>query len=311
MNNASLVILEQTSLAEEKFFRNGIQKNVHIVVKNLPFYIRLGFNEDKKLNYKLDFNLITIDLQLMYDCDGERCVDFVKNKPIEYKGTINDRGDKMTLEVRIKILSSHLEDMFFNLRIRAHDSVTKQEIPSMFVTTHPIKVVSKPEQVARIKQGQAGKKTRNPKKRSLNEMMCETVEKIERQQAQQQLLLEKLYNHAFSNTADPLQLLFSSTKSMCSVDQPSENSNSLESALQNLVTAYESTPAGERPAKIRKFCQVSTTSTLGSVSEIINHLEYAATRDMSFFRSESGADLPMLNDPARIDDLYCELLFSS
>jgi len=304
-SSPSLAILEQTSLAEEKFFRNGVQKNVHIVVKNLPFYIRIGFSEDIK-SYKMDFNLITIEAQLMYDCDGDRCVDFVKNKPIEYKGTINDRGDKMTLEIRIKILSSHLEDMFFNLRLRAYDSVTKQEIPSLSTTSFPIKVVSKPEQVARIKQGQAGKKVRNPKKRSLNEMMCETMEKIERQQAQQQLLLEKLYNHTFTST-DPLQLLFNSTKSMCSV--PSEPENALEAALQNLVTAYENTPVADRPAKIRKFCQTSTTQSLESVSEIINHLEYSAGRDVPYFRSDS--DIPLLNDPSRIDDIYCELLFSS
>uniref|UniRef100_A0A7S4MG65 Uncharacterized protein n=1 Tax=Vannella robusta TaxID=1487602 RepID=A0A7S4MG65_9EUKA len=327
-----LVILEHTSLAEEKFAKNGIQKNVHVVVKNTPFHITVGFANLSSPS-QLNFNIVTAEVLLMYDCEGDRFVDFIKNKPLEYKGTMNDTGDKMTLEIRMKKLSSHLEDMFFKIRVKGVDSQTKEDIPNLHVTSQPIKVVSKPEQVTRIKQKQSGvkapKKPRT-KKRSMNEMMLESMQKLEQQQAEQRQLLESLV-FAQSSTgtssgdvsADKILSSITNSKKGASVD--------LEQALQNLLVAYDNTDPMERPLKIRKVVGNSTASGVSSLIELSSQLLCNSQRGQTYDTSQSALnypgdstqtdqgnsstslsdDLALSEDIERIDDFYRELLLPS
>jgi len=310
-----LVILEHTSQAEEKYVRNGDQKNVHVVVKNTPFFIKVGLTPALP---GIDFNLITVEAQLMYDCDGDRFVDFVKNKPLEYKGTINEKADVMTLEVRLKKLSSHLEDMFFKIRLKGVDSYTKEPIPSLCITTQPIKVVSKPEQVARIKEGQSGQKPVTPaartKKRSLNELMYETMQKIEKQQQEHQALLQQLATNNGSSAVP--------------TDKKSKvlDSDPLESALHNLLAAYQKTDPSDRPIKIRKLVRKAAAKEVDALSEFTNHLQYSLQKDDSCTLSDdsyltsaaasstkveaSGNSSISYDELQRIDEFYRDLLFT-
>jgi len=295
-----LVILEHTSQAEEKYVRNGEQKNVHVVVKNTPFFIRVGFSQAVPGN--LDFNNITLEAQLMYDCDGDRFVDFVRNKPIEYKGTINESADMMTLEIRLKKLSSHLEDMFFKIRIKGIDALSKEPIPSLSISTHPIKVVSKPEQVARIKEGQTGKAPapKRAKKRSLNELMYETMQKIEKQQIEQQTLLQQICTTQVTTPE---------------AKKPKLEETSLESALRQLLSAYQNTDHSQRPMKIRKLIRNATTRNVDTLSELTNHLQYSLQKDESSFSDPSLGPKPnkdptvSVDDLQRIDEFYRDFLF--
>lgn len=340
INHPELIILEHNSLAEEKFAKNGIQKNVHVVVKNTPFHISVGFNNN--INNNLNFNHVTVEALLMYDCDGERFVDFVNVKPLEYKGNINDSADKMTLEIRLKKLSSHLEDMFFKIRIKGIDSKTKEDIPHLFTTSQPIKVVSKPEQVERIKQLQSGKKpttikkTPRKRKRTVNDMMYESIQNIEKRQEEQKELLQKILSLKSNNelTNDSLASILPNTKDTNNTNTNNDNNNStntskkkkgvttdLEEALNNLIYAYENTDPIERPLKIRKVARNSTISSTTNIIEILTQLQsnlplhtqtsFDSTNLSYSFDSSlqpKQDDLAYSNDLERIDEFYRDLL---
>ena len=56
---------------------------------------------------------MSIDASLLYDCWEEKPVPYLKNKPIQYHGKVNDTADTMTLSTKINVLSSHCENMMF------------------------------------------------------------------------------------------------------------------------------------------------------------------------------------------------------
>ena len=320
-----LVILEHNSLANEKYAKNGEQKDVHVVVKNTPFTITVGF-ADVPSNLRLDFNVVTIDAKLMYDCEGDRFVDFVKNKPLEFKGIISDASDKMTLEVRIKKLSSQLEDMFFKIRIQGCDSFSKKPIPSLAITSQPIKVVSKPEQIIRIKEGQKAGETaaatkQRTKKRSVNEMMFDSIQKIEKQQQEQMQLLKTLMEKEAaeqnSSNIHPVKNL----DVTCKGDFGS-NEDNLDAALHNFLKAYESINPSERPTKIRKIIRNIPARSVDALSEFTSHIQYSIEKDAEgtcepeiFQDTKQIADKRhddyiSPDDLQRADDFYRDLLFS-
>lgn len=100
-----VTILKQTSPFEERVTRNGIQRDIHVVIKNSPFVVQMGVSR----NCEIDLNHIAFEASLLYDTDGEKGVDFVKLKPIEYKCIPNEAGDQVSVELRIKVLTSQHE----------------------------------------------------------------------------------------------------------------------------------------------------------------------------------------------------------
>eukprot|EP01113_Clastostelium_recurvatum_P015557 TRINITY_DN1869_c0_g1_i3.p1 TRINITY_DN1869_c0_g1~~TRINITY_DN1869_c0_g1_i3.p1 ORF type:complete len:461 (-),score=142.85 TRINITY_DN1869_c0_g1_i3:59-1441(-) len=173
-----LVITQQTCLVEEKFSKNGIQKNVHVVVKNNPFLLTLAL-----LDKSLNFQQLTTEVQLVYDCPSLKEVDFVKLKPLEWKTRPNEEGDQLTVELRIKVLTSQLEDMFFRVKVKVVDPRTRKEFPHLSVLTHPIRVVSKPDQV---------RKKIKKRKRAPTDSLMDTLQRLEAQQRDHQRMLKKL-----------------------------------------------------------------------------------------------------------------------
>lgn len=197
-----LVIIEQTCLLEEKFSKNGVQKNVHVVVKNNPFTLTLAL-VDKHFN----FNQVSADIQLVYDCASLKEVDFVKLKPMDFKAKPSDEGDQLSIELRIKVLTSQLEDMFFRVKVTLVDPRTQKEMPQYSVLSHPIRVVSKPDQV---------KKKIKKRKRAPTDNLMDTLNRIEGQQKEQQRLLKRLCvngapfdgNHSLDGPVDSFHLAF-------------------------------------------------------------------------------------------------------
>ncbi len=181
-----IVLLEQSSLAEERFSKNGVQKNVHIVVKNTPFVIALASKDLDHFNFK---NAL-IDVQLVYDTTSFKEVESVKMKPIESKLKHSDSGDVVNIEIRIKVLTSQLEDMFFRVRIAALDPITKSILPQYSILSHPIRVISKPDQLL--------KKTKK-RKRAPTENLIDMLDRIEEQQKEQQRMLKRLCVGGTSN----------------------------------------------------------------------------------------------------------------
>jgi len=180
-----------------------------VVVKNSPFVVSLtaspaAFGQpDMRLlskyftNGELDLGKLAFDCRLLYDTENgaEKEVDFVENKPFQFRVNVVEGGKQVDIEVRLKVLSSQHEDMFFVIRFIALDPITKREIsPFLVVHSLPIKVISKPEQL---------KKRRPSKKRTLNDMLIDALTRIERNQQTQQQLLDQLAE----GSGLPLELL--------------------------------------------------------------------------------------------------------
>jgi len=319
-----LEIIEQCSLAQERVAKNGEQKYVHVVVKNTPFNISVGFENICDSNF--DFNIVTVEALLMYDCEAERFVDFVNNKPLEYKGTISKNGDRMILEIRLKKLSSHLEDMFFKIRIKGVDTKTKQDIPGLYTTSQPIKVVSKPEQVTRILQKQRGekpapKKTKTTRKRSYNDMMYETMQNIEKQQEEQKTLLKQLLEkqgQSSSTTGSSIGVLdiLPSSSSSSNSSKKKGAATDLEQAIQNLLEAYDNTDPVERPLKIRRVLGNYSATHISTLLEISGQFQCNVQREFpaqasNFNSSIQSSTSNAQDDLQLIDDFYRELLLPS
>ncbi len=215
-NFPQLVILRQNSLTVEKISKNGIQRAVHVVVKNQPFLLQIGIVNNNNL---LDFSKAPVEARLLYDCDNFKEVDFVKLKPLEYKCHSNERGDQVTVELRLKVLSSQLEDMFFRIKLIALDPTTKQRIESIITISDPIKVVSKPDSIRKKKtptpsvpstpvsahnflppsNTNTTHANTNPKKPEHSDAVNEILSKIESTCVMQQQLLAQLYNQVETN----------------------------------------------------------------------------------------------------------------
>eukprot|EP01089_Gocevia_fonbrunei_P022569 TRINITY_DN9168_c0_g1_i3.p1 TRINITY_DN9168_c0_g1~~TRINITY_DN9168_c0_g1_i3.p1 ORF type:complete len:167 (-),score=10.75 TRINITY_DN9168_c0_g1_i3:8-508(-) len=139
-----LRLLRQTSTTQETISKNGLQKNVHVVVKNTPFVIELCLTQSLIVNNQVvDLRQLGLDVQLLYDCDGLKPVNYVRAKPCEYKLAVNERGDQASLTTRIKVLTSQHEDMLFRVRVFLIEPKSKREFdPTFDMVSEPIKAVS-------------------------------------------------------------------------------------------------------------------------------------------------------------------------
>jgi len=196
-----LIVLSQKIHAEETITKNGIPKKIQLVVKNSPFHYALGITN--AAIHKLDFNQIYFDATLIYDCEGDKEVDFVRAKPFEFKPTASEDGQTLDVELRIKVLSSQHEDMPFRVKLKGFQPITRQEIPGICFISPPIKVISKPEQIkkkqsppidelALLNNSNSSSADSNSKKRTLTDMLIETVQRIEKKQEAQQQLIENI-----------------------------------------------------------------------------------------------------------------------
>lgn len=188
-----LVILDHQSLAQEAFTKDGLQKNVHIVVKNTPFVVTVGLTGSIFGGRIVDFSSLTLETHLLYDADGMREVPYMKQRPVEYKGKVNDKADQMTLDIKISVLSSHCENMCFRLRFQAVDARSGQSFHSLSVLSDPIKVISKPDQIT--KKGTAPAAARK-RKRTANDSILESLARIEEQQKEHAKLLATIREEA-------------------------------------------------------------------------------------------------------------------
>jgi hypothetical protein len=106
--------------------------------------------------------------------------------------------------------------MFFKVKIQGQDPVSKQDVPNLKVITAPIKVISKPEQLKKRQPAPlpipslassgaatpiaipitntniAAPAPNNNKKRTVNDLVVEAVTRIEKQQYEQNNVLERI-----------------------------------------------------------------------------------------------------------------------
>jgi hypothetical protein len=276
-----LYIVSQKTHSEEVISKNGIQKNVHMVVKNSPFHIVVQMS-----NGSIDFNRVAFDSSLVYDCEGLKEVDFVKAKPVEFKPTPNENGTQLDCELRIKVLSSHHEDQLFKIKIQGFHPISKEEIPGLVLYTFPIKVISKPEQL---------KKRAPSKKRTLTDMIVDTISRIEKKQEEQQKMIERMLQQQAIAAANLQQLgpqhlpqsqesskrqrteevafwdaITSDANSCNNKEEKKGETADFEETFIGLIRAYQTMKDEEKPETIRRVIRNSSTRDTERVSELLD-----------------------------------------
>jgi len=230
------VILKQTCLSQELITnKNGEVTAVFVVVKHSPFIIQIGLHHEAN-QPPFDLARLSFEARLCYDSADQKEVVLVKLKPLEYKVKSDELENRVNIECRLKVLSSHMEDMFFRLRFHALDPLTKREFSHLTVTSGPIKVISKPEQLR--------SKLPPSNKRKANELYYSSLERIQMQQVNLQPLLEKLEQKVISLSQKEKQ-----EKQEIPIENNKIKDSTLESCFQDLLTAYENLKPDQRPKK--------------------------------------------------------------
>eukprot|EP01092_Planopodium_desertum_P012854 TRINITY_DN6095_c0_g1_i1.p1 TRINITY_DN6095_c0_g1~~TRINITY_DN6095_c0_g1_i1.p1 ORF type:complete len:317 (-),score=17.24 TRINITY_DN6095_c0_g1_i1:212-1162(-) len=272
-----LTLLYQEAPATEKFAKNGTTKNVNLVVKKVPFTIIIGSKGST-----VDFNVSHIAAMLIYDHPDRKEVDFVKTAPIEYETDIAKDGKKVTILMKILVLSSQLEGSFFLLKFHAKDSFNPAA-PSLSVMSEPIRVVSKPSQL-KVKE----KRKRQPRN-TQSKVFEEMLSRMEKTQREQQKLLESVIQsqqnqslliqsallgaHSFaaptetSTGIDPLSI--SSLEKTLETPLP-PSPPTFEESFQTFLESYIATPASERPEKIRRVITASAAKKTEELAECVD-----------------------------------------
>jgi len=314
-----LIITDQKTHSEEIICKNGFQKTVHIVVKNSPFHFQLGLANSNTC--KIDFSQVAFDAHLIYDCEGDKEVDFVKVKPMEFKSTPSENGKILETELRIKVLTSQHEDMLFKVRIVGSNPITREEIPGMSIISQPIKVISKPEQL---------KKKQSNKKRNVTDLMADTINRIEKKQEEQKKLIEKLIeqqNEKVEKKQKRDNLSPNPSFGWEELEVMKEKSEiDFEESFSNLVKSYNAMKPSEKPEIIRKLIRNSSARDTERLSELLDlfwteglQKEFgsrSSARDRSAHLikdvdSCNCVECPHKAELERIDEFYKEFLSTS
>jgi len=189
-----LVIISQGDVSSEHFSKNGVTKQVHVVVKNLVFTMEVSSS--------VDLSKCNLEARLLYDFDREEEaktameVSYVKNEPLEYKVSLTDGGYKASVELRIKVLTSQHEDMLFRVKLSAVDPTSGT---TFGVISQPIKVISK---LTQLKGKSTNPKEASPsiKKRTTNDMIASTLTEIHRQLQEQNKYIHIIVHKLFSDS---------------------------------------------------------------------------------------------------------------
>jgi len=288
MNVPRIVITTQAAVQHEQFAKNGIQKEVHVVVKNLGFQLEVEAEG-------VDMNKANLVAKLIYDFDKDTDpkieVAYVKSEPMEYKVNILDEGVRAVVELKIKVLTSQHEDMLFRIQIYGTDPNTMMPLESV---SKPIKVISKVTQ--KKNQGTPGAVS---KKRGGNHapsvmvaspvaqpVVPDTIAsvglalaRIELQQQQQMAILNFIVRKLFSGV-DDLSLiaeqasLSSSQTEISSGSVPTnvalEDTADLENNFRKFLTAVNCIKPEEKQEKLSGLVSTLSTSESEKLVELLD-----------------------------------------
>lgn len=182
-----LRIIAYNKIVEETFTREKREEKLVVVVKNSPFSLELEVvkiedslqppqrhvqqtflpsqlypynltspikTEPPSRGRSLDSSItsLSLDCRLYYDTNPLKEVDYLYSSPIDFRIIPSANSSRFTVEFKIKILTSHREDMLFRIGIQMIDNTTNKPFENMFCISMPIKVLSKTEQSKKTKK---------------------------------------------------------------------------------------------------------------------------------------------------------------
>jgi len=270
--DVELVITQQGSLEQEKVHKNGASKNVHAVIKNIPFSFELSTSSPSFSFHKAP----PMEAKLLYDClGGEKPVDFVKSSPMEYACKISPKGDSVSVDMKLSVLSSQHEDMFFLVKFSLKGT-------DVTVVSDPIKVVSKPAQLKKNRDG-----IRRGTKRTFNDTLKDSLSRIETAQREQQAMLGTLFQTIALNqlvlptTAtqklSPLAAQKQTTqpplkKAKVESEPELTKAELFQKQLRALIQTYHEITQDERAETVRKAVKGSSSEEIEQISEVVDCL---------------------------------------
>jgi len=276
-----LQITRQEDVTSEHFsIKNGISKQVHVVVKNLTFPIELSST--------FDLSKANMVARLLYDFDKEdeekTLVPFVKSEPLDYKVNVLDGGLKASVELKIKVLTSQHEDMLFRVHFVATDPETRQEL---HVFSQPIKVISK---VTQVKKGKENHQTGSPApfkgtptaKRTTSDV-SQTLEDFRRQQEEHTRLLllikRKLFGQEDSSGIASLSES-AELESLQLLDEGrvKQETADFETSFRNFLAILHLMQPEEKQAKVDAFLSSLTAPESEKLQEFISLLDSSHTQ---------------------------------
>lgn len=310
-----LNIVKQNSLLEEICSKNGRTETVHNTVKNMPFTIVVG-------SPGVDLTKGNLEARLIYNSADWKEVPFLAKAPLEYFTHFNASGDEVTIEFRIKVLSSQLENSTFLIKVSVKHDAKNAEVVSA-----PIRSVSKVQQIQRKKDAiqnnvvpttpsidQLKKRKRSRAVAEDEDSSSSSTEVMEmlQQIRETQLLQLEMMERASSMTHVPLIPKLEFDSSMEEDSCPSPRTPSLEDAFRTFIAAYRATSASERPSKLRRLLESSDVSQ--ATSELVVNLGQAGIQVPCSHNSEdfntvcNCANCPYKSQLNQLDDFYMTYL---
>lgn len=252
---ATLKVLSQSCLQQQMQNVNGSIKDVHVVVKNHPFYIQVALSGgDSTVN----FHRLSLEATLLYDSPSlDKTVDFIKVKPLEFHGRLDDgsQGLRYTLELSIKVLSSQHEDSLFKVRLQAINQHSRQPVPGLVAYSSEILVISKPE-VLRKKTEPKGQR-----KRTRDDQIVEALARIEKR-----LDVMAAAGHAAEKEVGGTGK--GDERKTVVVEAPQKQP--FEGAVVNFISSFSSLTQDERPEKVRRVIRSLPRRDIEKLSEVID-----------------------------------------
>eukprot|EP01117_Protostelium_nocturnum_P004524 TRINITY_DN1633_c0_g1_i2.p1 TRINITY_DN1633_c0_g1~~TRINITY_DN1633_c0_g1_i2.p1 ORF type:complete len:357 (+),score=120.39 TRINITY_DN1633_c0_g1_i2:705-1775(+) len=285
-------IEKQESLASDSFTKNGVKKQLHIVAKAVPFVLHLASNS-------FLLHSATISTRLFYDNETKETeeagtqetaskeVEVLRSvQPMESVSHVSKDGRRASVEVKLNILSSQHEGAHFKVLVSVIDPNTKQ---THQVFSHPVRVISKRNQAKKIvskatssvsksvtgdsasssmePKASSTSERREPIKRSAIDLLAESMVRIERQQQDQSKVLNLLMRKQFAQNGkneegeNPFQF-----------NSPFGPNMDFESCFRNFLESWNSVHETERPNKLRRVIQSSTSNEMESLNNFMGHL---------------------------------------
>jgi hypothetical protein len=307
-----LNIVKQNSLLEEICSKNGKTEKVHNVVKNMPFTIIVG-------SHGVDLTKGNLEARLIYNSSDRKEVPFLAKSPLEYFTHFNASGDEVTIEFRIKVLSSQLENSTFLIKVSI-----KHDAKSAEVCSAPIRSVSKVQQIQRKKDAIQNnvvpstpsidqlkkRKRRASEDEDESSSAPEIMEMLQQIRDTQLLQLEMMERSSMVHTPLIPKLEFDSSMEEDSCTSP--KAPSLEDAFRTFIAAYQATSSSERPSKLRRLLESSDVSQ--AASELVVNLGQAGIQVPCSHNSEdfntvcNCANCPYKSQLNQLDDFYMTYL---
>ncbi|EGG17790.1 putative transcriptional regulator [Cavenderia fasciculata] len=250
-------IVEQECISIESVTLNNRNANVHVVVKNTSFSLKIR---------SLDMNIINfanshVKVNLYYANDPMKEVSFIHTPPIQYVGSSCNNGEMFSMDVKISILSSQHQGNLFYLMMNINDAKSSYPQPHIYLS-HPIRVVSKVDHIKKDVNGAC------EKKQTFIDILTERLNKIESLQASQEHLVGQMYKQR-GLPAPPaiISSLPLHDDDDNSDDSPSTPRPSNKNIAENFLEAFN------RVIKVYKEeCEIHQTKSL-NVQPIVDSLD--------------------------------------